>query len=149
MSLLEQRILVGTEIFQSITVQGVASLLGDCGSKCLQIINKLLPCTSGLIHHIFRTNGASDQGRPMVIFYFFFYFLLLNHKQVLITPSVVSFSPSFLLMFFQPITAFRRSTVFCPMSLTDLWPCPWWWRLILQMGVLYTHKLRPEVSVID
>ncbi len=35
-------------------------LLGDCGPNCLEIINKLLPCSSGLIPHL-----SHDHSYPM------------------------------------------------------------------------------------
>uniref|UniRef100_A0A3Q4I760 TNFR-Cys domain-containing protein n=1 Tax=Neolamprologus brichardi TaxID=32507 RepID=A0A3Q4I760_NEOBR len=44
--------LVGSEKFQSITLLCVTNgVLGNCSPTCSQIINKLLPCSFGPIHH--------------------------------------------------------------------------------------------------
>ncbi len=48
---LEQGDLVGSKGFSPLRRSVTNFLLGDCGPSCLEIINKILPCSSGLIPH--------------------------------------------------------------------------------------------------
>ncbi len=48
---LEQGDLAGATGFSPLRWSVTNFLLGDCGPSCLEIINKILPCSSGLIPH--------------------------------------------------------------------------------------------------